>query len=415
MTPYCFSGLPRRVLHSALAVVLCFAGVSSATNTKKPPAPPPQITHYHLDDPHTRAGFDYFYNLDYIHAIHDFELALEAHPNDATAVNHLLSGVLFQELYRIGALDSELYAKEGFLKSKQYPSDPKVKDRINELTNRALQLSEVKLKANPNDVDALYQRGVTRGLKSTYTALVEKAWFSALRSAVGARHDHEKVLELQPNYTDAKMIVGMHNYVMGSVSWAVKVAASIVGLSGSRKKGIEYLYEAANGGGEASVDAKIALALFLRREERYPEAITLIDGLSLSYPRNFLMALELANLYNAAGRGPEAIASYEKLLKNAEAGFYPDAHIEMAWYGLGEAQRGQHSFKAAEDAYEKVLTFQKTDPDLRLRATLAAGEMCDVLQRRNDALKHYNAIIAQVNDSPQADQARKYLKEPYRI
>ena len=415
MTPYCSSGLPRRVSCHVLLIIVTLAASFAFANDTKKPATTSQITHYHLDDPHTRAGFDYFYNLDYVHAIKDFELALAAHPDDPAAVNHLLSGVLFQELYRVGALDSELYAKEGFLKSKQYPSDLKTKERINELTNRALQLSEAKLKANANDVDALYQRGVTRGLKSTYTALVEKAWFSALRSAVGARHDHEKVLELDPNYTDAKMIVGMHNYVIGSVSWAVKVAASIVGLSGSRKKGIEYLYEAANGGGEASVDAKIALALFLRREERYPEAITLVDSMATSYPKNFLMALELANLYNAAGKAPQAIASYEKLLKNAEAGFFPDAHIEMAWYGLGEAERGQHNFLAAEQAYEKVLTYPKTDPDLKLRATLGAGEMCDLLQRRNDALKHYNSIIAQVNDSPQADQARKYLKEPYRI
>lgn len=415
MKPYCSSDLPRQVARWALVLILTLATPALfATDAKKPVAPQ-QITHFHLDDPHTRAGFDYFYNLDYVHAIKEFELALNAHPEEPAAVNHLLSGVLFQELYRIGALDSELYAKEGFLKSKQYPSDPKIKERINELTNRALQLSEAKLKTNPNDVDALYQRGVTRGLKSTYTALVEKAWFSALRSAVGARHDHEKVLQLDPNYTDAKMIVGMHNYVIGSVSWAVKVAASIVGLSGSRKKGIQYLYEAANGGGEASVDAKIALALFLRREERYPEAITLVDGMATSYPKNFLMALELANLYNAAGKAPQAIASYEKLLKNAESGFYPDAHVEMAWYGLGEAERGQRNFSAAEQAYEKVLSFPKTDPDLRLRATLGAGEMCDVLQRRNDALKHYNAIIAQVNDSPQAEQAKKYLKEPYRI
>jgi tetratricopeptide (TPR) repeat protein len=127
------------------------------------------------------------------------------------------------------------------------------------------------------------------------------------------------------------------------------------------------------------------------------------------------MALELANLYNAAGRGADSISSYDKLLKNAEAGNFPDAHIEMAWYGLGEAQRGQHNFKAAEDAYERVLTFSKADPDLRLRATLGAGEMCDVLARRNDALKHYRAVLAQVHDSPQADEARKHLKEPYRI
>ncbi len=415
MKPYGSSGSSRRVTSTALITFVLFTASAFAGTASTKPAPPPQITHYHLDDPHTRAGFDYFYNLDYNHAIHEFELALDAHPNEPAAVNHLLSGVLFQELYRVGALDSELYAKEGFLKSKQYPSDPKTKERIVDLSNRALQLSEARLKSNPNDVDALYQRGVTRGLKSTYTALVEKAWFSALRSAVGARHDHERVLELDPNYTDAKMIVGMHNYVIGSLSWAVKVAASIVGLSGSRKKGIEYLYEAANGGGEAAVDAKIALALFLRREERYKEAIVLIDGLSTSYPRNFLMALELANLYNASGRAPEAIASYGRLLKNAEAGHYPDAHIEMAWYGLGETQRGQRNFKAAEDAYEKVLTYQKTDPDLRLRATLGAGEMCDLLQRRDDAVKHYNAVLAQVQDSPQADQARKHLKEPYRI
>jgi tetratricopeptide (TPR) repeat protein len=414
MRPYSSSDLPRQVFGAALLVLLVLTSYSATASTSKPAAQQ-QITHYHLDDSHTRAGFDYFYNLDYKHAIREFEQAIDAHPNDATAVNHLLSGVLFQELYRVGALDSELYAKEGFLKSKQNPVDPKTKDRIVELTNRALELSEAKLKTNPNDVEALYARGVTRGLKSTYTALVEKAWFSALRSAVGARHDHERVLELQPNYTDAKMIVGMHNYVIGSVSWAVKVAASIVGLSGSRQKGIEYLYEAANGGGEAAVDAKIALALFLRREQRYPDAINLIEGMTNSYPKNFLMALELANLYNAAGKGTDAIASYEKLLKNAEAGNFPDAHIEMAWYGLGEAHRGQHNFKSAEDAYEKVLTFSKTDPDLRLRATLGAGEMCDVLQRRNDAMKHYQAIIAQVNDSPQADEARRYLKEPYRI
>jgi hypothetical protein len=38
-----------------------------------------------------------------------------------------------------------------------------------------------------------------------------------------------------------------------------------------------------------------------------------------------------------------------------------------------------------------------------------------LLQHRNEAVKHYNAILAQVNDSPQADEARRHLKEPYRI
>lgn len=426
MKPYKRSGSLSRIFPVVLLFATVATGSAAYVSGNKPGEKdqgngkktvfPQQIVHYHLDDPHTKAGFEHFYNLEYDKAIHEFELALQGHPDDAFAVNHLLSGVMFKELYRIGALDSELYAKEGFLHSQQYPIEPKTKNRLQGLMTQALSLSDAQLKTKPDDVNALYARGVTRGLKATYMALIDKAWFGALRSAVGARHDHEKVLELSPDFTDAKMIVGMHNYVAGSLSWPVKVAASVAGLSGSRTKGIEYLYQAADGGGEAAVDAKISLALFLRREQRYPEAIKIVDNMSSSYPHNFLMALELANLYNAAGKGPEAIASYRKLLSLAESGAYPDAHVEMAWYGLAEALRGQRDLHGAEHAYSKVIDFQKTDPDLRLRATLGAGEMNDALERRNEAVKLYQAVLEQAaKDSPRAEQARKYLKTPYKL
>jgi len=374
-----------------------------------------QIVHFHPDDSYTRTGFDEFYNQEYDKAIHQFELSLQAHPDDPFAVNHMLSGIMFKEMYRIGALDSELYAKEQFLASKQFPMDPKIKARIDELTQRALSLEEAKLKANPNDADALYARGVTRGLHATYLALIEKAWFSGLRSAVGARHDHERVLELQPNNTDAKMIVGMHNYVVGSLSWPAKVGASMVGLSGSKSKGIEYLYESANGGGENSMDAKIALALFLRREQRYPEAITVVSSMAESYPKNFLVALELANLYNASGQAPQAIASYRKIIAGAQAGNFPDAHVEMAWYGLAESLRGQHDFQGAADAYNHVLQFPRTDPDLKIRTTLGAAQMYDAMNNRPEAMKRYQEVIAADSDSPRAEIAKKYMKEPYRV
>jgi tetratricopeptide (TPR) repeat protein len=420
MKPHASSGVSPRV-GFLLVLLLVVTGSSNLFAAKKKairtqPIAPQQITHFHLGDPHTKAGFDYFYNAEYDPAIKEFETALQEHPDDPFAVNHLLTGVMFKEMYRIGALDTELYAKESFLHSKQFPIDPKVRQQVNDLTQRALQLADDRLKKNPNDVDALYSRAATRGLKSTWMALIDKAWFSALRSAVGARHDDERVLELDPNYSDAKMIVGMHNYVIGSVPWAVKVAASMVGLSGSREKGIQLLYEAANGGGEASVDAKIALALFLRREERYKEAIEIVSGLSASYPKNFLLALELGNLYNASGNGTESIATFRKLLKEADAGYFPGAHVEMGWYGLGEALRGQRDFADAAVAYEKVQDFPKADPDLKLRATLGAGEMYDAVQKRDDAVKCYKAVIAaDASDSPRVELARKHLKAPFRM
>ena len=199
----------------------------------------------HEHDPLVDAAFEHFYNLDYDRAIQEFEKVLDRHPADPFAVNHLLSTILMRELYRMGAMNSGEYANDSFIGEAHRNADPKVKDRIKQLVDRAENLEEQELKSRPNDVDALYARGVTRAQFSLYTALVERAWFSALRNAVGARHDHERVLELNPNYVDAKLVVGTHNYVMGSLPWSVKVAVAMVGLSGTKEKGLEYLHEVA--------------------------------------------------------------------------------------------------------------------------------------------------------------------------
>ena len=187
-------------------------------------------------DPLSDAAFDRFYNMEYDRAIQGFEKVVEQRRNDPSAVNHLMSAVLMRELYRMGAMNTGEYANDSFVGEAHRAADPKVKQRIKQFVERAETLEEQQLKTNPNNVDAVYARGVTRAQFSLYTALVERAWFSALRNAVGARHDHERVLELNPNYVDAKLVVGTHNYVMGSLPWSVKVAVAMVGLSEARKR-----------------------------------------------------------------------------------------------------------------------------------------------------------------------------------
>jgi tetratricopeptide (TPR) repeat protein len=367
------------------------------------------------DDPDTRSGFEHFYNMEYDAAIRDFQKAETEHPNDPFALNHLLTGVMFKELYRIGALDTELYAKDDFLVSKQFPIDPKARIEIKDLMDRAQAASEARLRANPNDVDALYARGVTRAMRSTYIGLIDKAWFSALRSALSARRDHERVLDLDPNYADAKFVVGIHHYLIGSLSWGAKVAASVVGINGNKQKGIQYLYEAAEHGSETAIDARISLSLFLRREQRYPEAIKLVSGLTEKYPKSFLLALEHANLLNAAGKGPDAVNAYRGLLMKGEKNAtYFEPKLEQAAWGLGEALRGQREYPDAATAYESVQEFKNADPELRERATLAAGEVYDLMSKRDLAVKRYQQVISADATSWRADLARKYLKQPYR-
>jgi len=153
----------------------------------------------HPDDVATREGLDHFYNSDYDPAIQDLEKALKAHPDDPFAANHLLEAVLVREIDREGALDAELYLGTEFLHAKRMVVDSDVRNRIQELTKQALLLSSEKLKTKPDDVDALYARGVTRSLSAIYEGLIEKAWYSAFRDALGAYNDHKRVLELAPS------------------------------------------------------------------------------------------------------------------------------------------------------------------------------------------------------------------------
>lgn len=363
----------------------------------------------------TRSGFEHFYDLDYEIAVADFDKALKAHPDDPFAVNHLFAAVLFRELHRVGALDTNLYVTNSFLSKKKFHFDPKVSATVDELSKRAFELSEARLARDPNDVQALYARGMTRGLSAEYLGLVDRAWFAALRAAIGARRDHEEVLRLAPNYADAKTIVGVHNCVAGSLPWSVKAAASLVGLSGSKKKGIQYLYDAANAGGETTADARIGLALFLRRDHRFDEALSEVRTLIVAHPRNYLYALEEANILKDAGRGPEAAAAYRKLLTEGREGqMYYSPYLELAAFGLGEALRGQHDFAGAAAAYEAVRELPSADSDLVGKANLAAGEMYDLLHQRELAVQKYQAVITANASSSSAETARRHLKEPYR-
>ena len=368
------------------------------------------------NDANTRRGFDNFYSLDYDKAIRDFEAAIQAHPDDPYTVNHVLTAVIFKELYKIGALDTEAYASDSFINKKYLqPLDPKVHERVDQLSEKALALEEGYLAKNPNDINALYARGVTRGLRSTYMGMAQHAWFAALRNAVGARHDNERVLEIDPGYVDAKNIIGIDLYVIGSLSWPVRVAASVSGLSGNKEKGLEYLRDvAAHGDPEVAWDAKIALALFLRREQRYDEALQIVGGMSQAFPRNFLMATEYAHLLNAAGHGPQAVSAYEKIVAGCRSHAFTVCRIEIPAYGLGEAMKGQRDLQGAADAYGLAAS-SAVDPEFKQRAMLKEAEMYDAMHKRDAALQKYQEVIAANSGTESAELARHYMKQAYVI
>jgi tetratricopeptide (TPR) repeat protein len=367
------------------------------------------------NDDTTRRGFEDFYNMDYDAAIALFQQERQRHPDDPFVVNHLLAAVLAKELNREGQLDAILYMGNKFLELKEPPIDPQVQKQIADLSQRAFTLTNQELAKNPKDADALFARAVARGLATVYSAVVEKRWLGAMREGLGAYHDDEHVLKLDANYSDAKLVVGTFQYIVGSLTWWEKTLAFVADMHGSKTKGLALLHQAVAGDGEESIDASTILALFLAREGHYDEALSLLQRDYRNFPHNFIFGLAVADLLNASGKHDEAIDAYRRLVALGEQGFFPDARVERAAYSLGQAQRHKKNYPAAIEAYQQAVHYPDANPGITGPAALEAGQVYDLLGQRDKAVASYQrAISIAPPNSLTAEAASRLLKHPYR-
>jgi tetratricopeptide (TPR) repeat protein len=408
------AGAARRSITAAmLATFLCIATAPSYAAVAAPNGTdtnPLNLT------PEVQTAFQHFYDLDYANAEARFEKIAAEHPRDPMAAGYLLNNTVFQEIYRLDLLDTTLYVEDGFLSGKHpVVENPQASAHVTALYNRAMQLSNDRLRANPNDADALFARGYATSLETIYIGMVEKKYVPALKLALAARRDDDAVLRLDPKYIDCYLIVGVHDYVLGSLSFPLKMLAGLVGIHGSKSRGMQELRRVGKDGIINSVSARTALAIFLRREAQYPKAIDIIDGLHQQYPHNFLFSLEAANLLKDSGQGIPAIAAYQALLalSSKPGNYYPNPHLELAWYGLGEAARGQRQISVAAEAYRSAAAEPTASPLMQRRAHLRAGEMDDLLGQHSEAKKQYDAVLALGAEFSQATAARQYQQSPY--
>jgi tetratricopeptide (TPR) repeat protein len=367
-------------------------------------------------DPQVRAAYDRYYNLDFPAAVEDFQQFRSAHPGDPQASAYLLDALVFQELYRLDLLDTTFYANDGFLTGRHATDeDPKKRDHIFALADDAVREADWRLSKNPNDVDALFARAWVRALRCTYVAMVERGFGAGFRLATKAKDDAAHALAIDPDYVDAKLITGVYEYVVGALPWPFKLMIGFAGITGSKSTGLALLRDAGSRGVTTSMEARTAIALFLRREARYREAIDVVRGLKSQYPHDFLFCLEEANLRKDNGEGMVAVDAYRQILADgAKPGYFASAHLELADFGLGDALRGQRHYDEAAQAYEQAAASPGVGTELKIRSLLDAGQCRDMAEQRQPAVRDYQAAVDAGPGTSRADQARKYLQSPYR-
>ncbi|MGB6828305.1 MAG: tetratricopeptide repeat protein [Terracidiphilus sp.] len=367
-------------------------------------------------DPQVREAYDHFYNLDYPGAVARFEKFHQEHPGDPQATAYLLNALLFQELYRQDQLDTTFYANDGFLTGRHATEeDPKVRDQILSLADEAIREADWRLSKNPRDIDALFARSWVYSLRCTYLAMVERSFGAAFHQANKAKDDAVRVLKMDPNYVDAELIDGVYQYVVGALPFPFKILIGFAGITGSKSTGLALLRDDGNRGVITSVEARTVTALFLRREGRYQDAIQVVHGLEAQYPHDYLFRLEEANLRKDAGEGMRAVDAYRQIVAdNEKPGYFASTKMELTYFGLGDALRGQRHYSEAAQAYEHAGNSPGVSPELKVRSFLDAGQCHDLNGDRQLAVKDYQAAIDAGPNTSRADQARKGLRSPYK-
>jgi len=363
-------------------------------------------------------GFDHFYNLEYEQAIADFEKALDQSPDSPDLHNHLAESIVFREMYRDGALESELVSgNNSFLRRPKLNPAPETEKRLLAEIGKAMALSEARLAKNANDTAAMYALGISYGIRSNYYWVVKKAWHDSLKDATAARRLHNRISELDPKNVDARLVQGLDDYIVGSLPWQWRMLGFLVGIHGDREKGIATVKEVARDGRLNRIDAEIFLGALYRRENQPRQAIPLVGDLIRRFPRNFLLRLELSQMYSMAGDKTHALDAAEEVaqLKNRHAPGYDRVPWEKIYFQEGTIEFWYNDLDRALENMQKVAAASE-DVDLNtgVAAYLRMGQIYDMTHRRAQALEAYKKAIAYAPDAEAAQESRKYLSTPYR-
>jgi tetratricopeptide (TPR) repeat protein len=365
-------------------------------------------------------GFNHFYNLEFDQAIADFEKAITQNPDSPDLYNHLAESIVFREMYRNGALESELVSgTNSFLRRPKLNPAPETEKRFLDEIGKAMALSEARLAKNANDTGAMYALGISYGLRSNYYWVVKKAWHDSLKDATAARRLHHRVTELEPNNVDARLVEGLDDYIVGSLPWGWRMLGFLVGIHGDREKGIRTVQEVARNGTLNRVEAEVFLGALYRRENQPRQAIPLVTDLIQRFPRNFILRLELSQMYSMAGDKTHALEAAEEVaqLKAHHAPGYDRVPWEKIYFQEGTIEFWYNDLDHALENMKKVAAAsasEEVDLNTGVSAYLRMGQIYDMTHRRAEALEAYRKAIAYAPQAEAAQESRKYLSTPYR-
>ena len=373
-------------------------------------------------------GSEAIFNLDYDVARQRFREMGRLYPDDPTGPEMLATTLWLETLNQARRLQSAIYSTQSFYSGTEDKPNPRVVQDFRDLTRRATQLAEARLRRNPRDPQTLYVLGATESLRAAFAATVERRFIAALSSGSSGVETQRDVIKLDPSLHDAELAIGMYDYIVGTLPLPVRMLASIAGAHGSKKRGIQTLERVAKVGQWTRDDAKVLLIAIYKKEKRFPEALALSRELQEKYPRNDLFRLETADslasqaaIERQASKSKErdameseAVSTFETMLHERSKTDAAPRALDLIHFRYGEALLLMGQARRAARQFLTATTVTEADAGTVSRAHLRAAQAFDLAGMRNEALTEYRVVLSRPNIYDSYDQARRGQKEPYR-
>jgi tetratricopeptide (TPR) repeat protein len=350
------------------------------------------------------------YNLDYDAERATLNSYLETHPDSLPARCLLVENILNRQMLKDGLFSGSAYLNANHKSLKKAPSPPPAFTReFTSAGNQAQQLIDARLKQNARDLEALYWEGVLYTARTEYDFALLHNSHVAMSDGLRALKLNDQIIKLSPDFSDAYFIVGVSKYVIANLPWYARAMASIAGYGGDKAEAIQDLQRVRQQGHWEKAAANIVLVVVYRREGMQQQALATLHDLRLAFPRNYLVPMEMAEVYGQLGDWNSAA----RVADDTVSEFRSDSRVSLAslLYRDGMAQEHLGNTDRALQLYLEAGRQTGKDMDV-YRAELAAAQLYAKLNRRPEAEEAYQRVASAIPDTEEGKRARRALPTP---
>lgn len=361
-------------------------------------------------------GLDHVYRLEHDEAVLHFEKLGNRFPEHPGPPLAGAVTIWLKELFTRQELELDRFISPGYFTRPSKREMPEADQRaFFEGVARAQELAEQYLGEHPGDKDARYYLGAVEGTLGVFAFTIERSYTKALRHGKKAFQHQRAIIEDDPDFYDSYLTVGTYEYILGNLPWYIKWIAAIAGYRGSEERGFQYLVLAAEKSIFVANDARVLLMVLYVRERQYDYGLEVARQLHKRYPESFLLHLNQAQILERMDARRKAAETYVDVIRFAEERRrnYQKLPLETFRYTTGTKLLELGARDEALDLFEAATLDPETLPRERALSHLKAGQILDLMGKREEAIAHYREVQRLEDFESSHKLATRFIDKPH--